>query len=137
MVNISWQIVLAVVGVIAGFVVTDRILERRGYGVRKRVNYVKIDALGEFLREKYLVNVAVLRGESRFVIGVDEFEIDEMRTALEVSRSDEILRISGSDYRYAVKRGDVFIYLHGKFISLEDFSEVWKIVQNALRGVED
>jgi len=135
-VNISWQIVLAVVGVIAGFIVTDRILERRGYGVRKKVNYVKIDTLGEFLREKYLVNVAVLMGDNRFVIGVDDFEIDEMRTALEISRSDEILRISGSDYRYAVKRGEAFIYIHGKFISLEDFSEVWKIIQNALRGVE-
>lgn len=137
MVNISWQIILAVVGVIAGFIVTDRILERKGYGVRKKVNYVKLDTLGKFLREKYLANVAVLRGENRFVIGVDDFEINEMKTALEVSRSDEILRISGSDYKYAVKRGDVFIYLHGKFISLEDFSELWKIIRNALKGVED
>lgn len=136
MVSISWQIILAVISVIAGFVITDRILERRGYGIRSKVANVNIDDLGDFLREKYLVNVAIIRGESKKALGVDDFEIDEMRTALEVSRSDEIITISDSDYKYAIKRGDVFIYLHGKFISLEDFSEVWMIVQNALRGVE-
>ncbi|WP_290597543.1 MULTISPECIES: hypothetical protein [unclassified Archaeoglobus] len=135
MVTISWQIVLAVIGVIVGFVVTDRILEKRGYGVKGKASNVSIDNLAEFLREKYLVNVAIVSEENKIAIGVDDFEIDEMRTALEVSRSDEILRISNSDYKYAVKRGNVFIYLHGKFISLEDFSQVWTIVQNALRGV--
>lgn len=136
MVTISWQIVLAVIGVIVGFVVTDRILEKRGYGVKGKISNVNIDNLAEFLREKYLVNVAIISGENKIAIGVDDFEIDEMRTTLEVSRSDEILRISNSDYKYAVKRGNVFIYLHGKFISLEDFSQVWTIVQNALREVE-
>lgn len=135
MVTISWQIILAVIGVIAGFVVTDKILERKGYGVKGKISNVSIDNLAEFLREKYLVNVAIISKEDKIVVGVDDSEIDETRMTLEVSRSDEILLISDSDYKYAVKRGDVFIYIHGKFLSLEDFSQVWTIVQNALRGV--
>jgi len=134
-VTISWQIILAVIGVIAGFVVTDKILERKGYGVKGKISNVSIDNLAEFLREKYLVNVAIISKEDKIVVGVDDSEIDETRMTLEVSRSDEILLISDSDYKYAVKRGDVFIYIHGKFLSLEDFSQVWTIVQNALRGV--
>ncbi len=135
MVDITWLIVLAVIGVIAGFLITDRLLESRGLTSKKRVVRVNLKDLGRYLRDKYLVNVAVISGNDRQMYGVDEFEVDEIMTTLSTSGSDEVLFISESDYRYATKRGDVLVYIHGKFLSLEDFSEVWLIVQNALREV--
>ncbi len=50
--------------------------------------------------------------------------------------SDEILIVSGSDYRYAVRQDGVFIFIKGKFVSLEDFSKVWKLVKSSLTEVE-
>ncbi|WP_202318423.1 hypothetical protein [Archaeoglobus neptunius] len=136
MIGISWQILLAVVSVIAGFVVTDKFLERKGFRVKKRGVHVTLENLARHLAERYLVKVAVITEDLHEVVDVDEYEVDEMRTALEVSRSDEILLIAGSDYRYAVKRGNAFVYVHGKFISLEDFSKLWLTVQNAFEGVK-
>lgn len=135
MVGITWLIILAVIGVIAGFLITDRLLESRGLTARRRAVRVNLRDLARFLRDKYLANVAVISGSDRQMLGVDEFEVDEIMTTLSTSGSDEVLFISESDYRYATKRGDVFVYLHGRFLSLEDFSEVWLIIQNALREV--
>ena len=133
--DITWLVILAVVGVVAGFLITDRLLESRRLTARKRTVHVKPKDLGKFLKDKYLTNVAVLSKNRRELIGVDEFEVNKMMTTLEASGSDEVLLISGSDYRYAVKRGDVFVYVHGKFLSLEDFSEVWTTIQTALKEV--
>jgi len=54
-------VILVVVGVIVGFILTDKILEKRGYRAKDRIAGVGIDELDKFLREKYLVNVAVIR----------------------------------------------------------------------------
>jgi len=54
-------VILVVVGVIVGFILTDKILEKRGYRAKDRIAGVSIDELDKFLREKYLVNVAVIR----------------------------------------------------------------------------
>jgi len=70
------------------------------------------------------------------MLGVDEFEVEEARMTLEVSGCNEIILIFNSDYKYAVKKDDVFIYLHGKFISLEHFSKLWMTVQSALKEVK-
>ncbi len=135
MVDITWMIVLAVIGVVAGFLITDKLLESRGLRARRRAVRVNLKDIGKFLRDKYLADVAVISGSDRQLLGVDEFEVDEIMTMLGTSGSDEVLFISGSDYRYATRRGDVFVYVHGRFLSLEDFSEVWLAVQNALREV--
>lgn len=136
MVSISWQIILAIAGVIAGFVITDRILDLKGYRGREVLRPMGLDELCDHLKSKYLVAVAAISGDRKIVEGVDEYEVDEIRTMMRSMGSDEILIVSGSDYRYAVRQDGVFIFIKGKFVSLEDFSKVWKLVKSSLTEVE-
>ncbi len=136
MVSITWQIILAIAGVIAGFVITDRILDLKGYRGREVLRPMGLDELCDHLKSKYLVAVAAISGDRKIVEGVDEYEVDEIRTMMRSMGSDEILIVSGSDYRYAVRQDGVFIFIKGKFVSLEDFSKVWKLVKSSLTGVE-
>ncbi len=136
MVGISWQIVFAIVGVIAGFVITDKILDRKGYRSKEIFRRMDIEELCSYLKERYLVNVAAIVGDKKIVEGVDDYELDEIRTLTRSMGADEILLVSGSDYKYAMKGNSVFIFIKGKFVSLEDFSKVWKLVKGCVVGVE-
>ncbi len=80
MVSISWQIILAIAGVIAGFVITDRILDLKGYRGREVLRPMGLDELCDHLKSKYLVAVAAISGDRKIVEGVDEYEVDEIRT---------------------------------------------------------
>jgi len=135
-VGISWQIVFAIVGVIAGFVITDKILDRKGYRSKEIFRRMDIEELCSYLKERYLVNVAAIVGDKKIVEGVDDYELDEIRTLMRSMGADEILLVSGSDYKYAMKGNGVFIFIKGKFVSLEDFSKVWKLVKGCVVGVE-
>ncbi len=136
MVGISWQIVFAIVGVIAGFVITDKILDRKGYRSKEIFRRMGIEELCGYLKERYLVNVAAIVGDKKIVEGVDDYELDEIRTLMRSMGADEILLVSGSDYKYAMRGNGVFIFVKGKFVSLEDFSKVWKLVKSSIVGVE-
>ncbi|MBO8178924.1 MAG: hypothetical protein H0Z19_00340 [Archaeoglobus sp.] len=136
MVGISWQILFAIVGVIAGFVLTDKILDRKGYRSREILRRMELEELCSHLKSKYLVNVAAITGDKKIVNGVDDYELDEIRTLMRSMGNDEILLVSGSDYKYAMARKGVFIFIKGKFVSLEDFSKVWKLVKTSILGVE-
>uniref|UniRef100_A0A7C3RHQ5 Uncharacterized protein n=1 Tax=Archaeoglobus fulgidus TaxID=2234 RepID=A0A7C3RHQ5_ARCFL len=136
MVDISWLIVFAVVGVIAGFVITDRILDRKGYRKKEILRRMELEDLCRYLKERYLVNVAAISEDKKIVEGVDDYELDEIRTLMRGMATDEILLVSGSDYRYAMREDGLFIFIKGKFVSLEDFSKVWKLVKSSLAGVE-
>ncbi len=136
MVGISWQIVFAIVGVIVGFVVTEKILDRKGYRSKEILRRMEIEELCGYLKERHLVNVAAIVGDKKIAEGVDDYELDEIRTLMGSMRADEILLVSGSDYKYAMKGNGVFIFVKGKFVSLEDFSKVWKLIKSSLAGVE-
>ena len=136
MVSISWQIVLAIVGVIAGFVVTDKILDRKGYRKKEILRPMELEELCSHLKAKYLVDVAAIAGDRKIVEGVDDYEVDEIRTLMRSMGTDEILLVSGSDYRYAMRGNGVFIFIKGKFVSFEDFSKVWKLVKSSITGVK-
>lgn len=135
MVGISWQIVLAVIGVVAGFVITDKILNMKGYRGREILRPMELEELCSHLMTKYLVSVAAIAGDKKIVEGVDDYEIDEIRTLMRSMGSEEILLVSGSDYRYAMRGNGIFIYIKGKFVSLEDFAKVWKLVKSSIAGV--
>jgi hypothetical protein len=135
-VGISWQIILAIIGVVAGFVISDRILDRKGYRRREILRPMELEELCSHLMAKYLVSVAAIAGNKRIVEGVDDYEIDEIRTLMRSMGTDEILLVSGSDYRYAMRGKGAFIFIKGKFVSFEDFAKVWKLVKSSLVGVE-
>jgi len=135
-VGISWQIVFAIVGVIAGFVITDKILDRKGYRSREILRRMELEELCSYLKERHLVNVAAIVGDKKIVEGVDDYELDEIRTLMRSMGTNEILLISGSDYKYAMRGNGVFIFIKGKFVSLEDFSKVWKLIKSSVVGVE-
>ncbi len=134
MIVITWQILLAIAGVIAGFVVTERILERRGY--RRRVKRVSIplDELPGYLKRKFLANSAVIVGKRKIVVEVEDEELEFLLNVLSSSGGDEIVVISGSDFAYITKKDDVVVFAKGKFISMRDFAELWLTVRQSLRG---
>jgi len=125
-----------VAGVIAGFVVAERILEKRGYRRREKGVSISLDELPEHLRKRFLASCAVLRPDGNVMVGVDSTEVEKLLETLSSAGSDEIVMISGSDYKYVTKKGDTVVYVRGKFISMRDFSELWITVRRALRGVE-
>ncbi len=132
MVGISWQIVLAIAGVISGFFVTEKVLERMGY--RKKEEYVSVDLeeLPKYLRDRFLVDVALVRPDGSVFLGVSESEVKEIEEKFE---ENEVILISGNNYTYMVKRGDVIVFVRGKFLSMKDFSDLWMTVRRSLGGV--
>lgn len=123
---------IAIVGVLAGFAVTEKIFERKGIRIRRRRIRVSLEELPDLLQTRHLIQSAVIYDDKKILRNVDEAEIERAVKTLEESGSDELVLISGSDFRYIARKNDVLIYLRGKFVSMRDFGEVWSIIQNSL-----
>jgi len=134
-INIIWQAVIAVIGVVTGFILTEKILERKGLRRRRLKIKVGFYDLPDYLESRYLLQSAIIHGDRVILKGVSIEEAEEALKILEKTGCSEIVLISGSDFRYATRRGSASVYLRGKFVSMRDFSEVWNIVQSSLQEV--
>lgn len=135
MVDIFWEIVLSFVGVIAGFLVAELLLDKIGLGIEVQKAKVSVNELPEYLNKKYLVNCAIMIGEKRKFSNLNEKEIAEMKKMVEETNYDEIAILKEGNCMLAIKKGNVLVFVRGKVISMRDLGEISEVVHRALRGV--
>ncbi|MEM4523604.1 MAG: hypothetical protein QXF29_00665 [Archaeoglobaceae archaeon] len=116
-----------------GFFIGENLLKRLGIEDRKRKPEIKLKDLQDYLRNRFLVNSALIYEGRKKLIGVDEVEVKRMEEMLENLKSDEIIIFNGKDCRFALRKGNVFIYVRGKIASLRDFVEIWEVVHGSMR----
>ncbi len=122
------------IGVVAGFVVTEKILEKRGYRRRAFKLNLKLEELPKYLEKRFLAKSAVVTPSNKVLVGVEENEVEKSLELLSSLSVNELVTVSGSDYTYITKFGDVVVFVKGKFASMRDLSEVWMVVHHVLRG---
>ncbi len=133
---ISWQILVAIIGVIIGFFLADKVLEKRGLKERKRKFSISLEELPKYLERKYLAKSAILSDKNRILVGVDAEEVERSVNLLSETQCRELLQVYDNDYVYVGKQNDYIIYVRGKFLSLKDFAEIWLIIRQTLRSEE-
>jgi len=131
---ISWQILVAIIGVIIGFFLADKVLEKRGFKERKRKFSISLEELPKYLERKYLAKSAILSDKNRILVGVDAEEVERSVNLLSEIQCKELLQVYDNDYVYVGKQNDYIIYVKGKFLSLKDFAEIWLIIRQTLRS---
>jgi hypothetical protein len=122
-----------VAGVASGFIVGEKILAKKGFRRARRRVKVSLFQLPEYLQKKYLVHCAVVTENGKKIVrGFDNGEIESLKVKLKSLGGNEILLIENSNYTYAIEKGETFILVRGRFISMRDFSEVWALIQSSL-----
>ncbi len=132
--KITWYILIAIAGVVIGFVVAERVLSKKGIRNRTKRVRVSVENLPDYLENKFLIKCSVLKNKNRVIGNLSENEIEEVLEKLDAIGSEEVVVIEGSDYCYAVRKDDIAVVVKGKFISMRDFSEVWSIIQASIFG---
>ncbi len=132
--GIFWELIVSSSGVIAGFFIGETLFKKLGFEEKKEKLELKPLELQEFLKNRFLVNSALITGEKRSLFGVDDVEVDEMLNLLKNLKSDELIIFNEDDCRFALKKGENFIYIRGKIASFRDLAKIWEIVQRSFRG---
>lgn len=134
MVRIFWEIILSTFGIGMGFFIGEKLLKKLGIEEDVKNVVLKTEEIPEYLKNKFLVNSALIDREKKKMIGIEEVEASEMRKLLEQMNADEIVIFQENDCRYALKEGKTFLYVRGRIASVKDLSEIWEIVHRSLRG---
>ncbi|MEM0202629.1 MAG: hypothetical protein QXO16_03375 [Archaeoglobaceae archaeon] len=135
MVRIFWEILISTFGVGLGFFIGENLLKKLGIGNKSQSVILKIEEIPEYLKNKFLVNSAVIDRERKKMIGIEEVEAMEMRKLLEQMNAEEVVIFQENDCRYALRHGKTFLYVRGRIASIKDLSEIWEVVHRSLRGV--
>ncbi|MEM0022560.1 MAG: hypothetical protein QXK44_03290 [Archaeoglobaceae archaeon] len=135
MVHIFWEILISTFGIGLGFFIGENLLKKLGIENKSQKVILKIEEIPEYLKNKFLVNSAVIDRERKKMIGIEEVEAMEMRKLLEQTNAEELVIFQENDCRYALKRGKTFLYVRGRIASIKDLSEIWEVVHRSLRGV--
>ncbi|OYT33900.1 hypothetical protein B6U96_14310, partial [Archaeoglobales archaeon ex4484_92] len=90
---ISWQILVAIIGVIIGFFLADKVLEKRGFKERKRKFSISLEELPKYLERKYLAKSAILSDKNRILVGVDAEEVERSVNLLSEIQCKELLQV--------------------------------------------
>lgn len=136
MVRILWELLISTFGVGLGFFIGENFLRKLGFENKKQKIILKISEIPEYLKNKFLVNSAIINGEKKRFLGLEEAEVLEMRNLLEQIGADEMVIFRENDCKYALKYGKTFLYVRGRITSLKDLSEIWEVVHRSFRGVE-
>lgn len=135
MVRIFWELLISTFGVGFGFFIGENLLKKLGIGNKRQKIILKLNEIPEYLKNKFLVNSAVIEGDRKKILGIEESEATEMWKLLEQMNAEEIVIFHENDCRYALRDGKTFLYVRGKVASLRDLSEISEIVHRSLRGV--
>jgi hypothetical protein len=132
--DIFWELIVSSSGVIVGFFIGETLFKKLGFEEKKEKLELKPGELQKFLKNRFLVNSALISGEKRSLFGVDDVEVDEMLNLLKNLKSDELIIFNRDDCRFALKKGENFIYIRGKIASFRDLAKIWEIVHRSFRG---
>lgn len=136
MVYIFWEIVLSVAGIGIGFFAGDFMLGRLGIKKGKQIQRLTLKEVPEYLKNKFLVNTAILVGEEKRILGLEEADVSEMKKIVEEMNCSEIVIFNENQCRFAIKKGNMFIYVRGKIASMKEVYEIWELIHRALREVK-
>jgi len=133
--NIFWEIMLSFVGVVAGFLVAEYVLDRIGIRVVSQKTKVSINELPDFLNRKFLMKCAIIIGEKKKFSNLEEHEIAEMKKLVEETSCNEIAIFKEENCKLAIRDGKVLVCVLGKVISMKDLAEISEVIHRSLRGV--
>jgi len=133
--NIFWEIVLSFVGVVAGFLVAEFVLDKIGVRVDTQKTKISISELPDYLSRKFLVNCAILIGEKKKFSNLEDQEIAEMKKLVEEMKCNEIAIFKEENCKLAIRDGKFLVCVRGKVVSMKDLAEISDIIRRSLRGV--
>jgi hypothetical protein len=133
--GIFWEIMLSFVGVVAGFLVAEFVLDKIGVRIDTQKTKVSINELPDLLNRKFLVNCAIFIGEKKKFSNLEEHEIAEMKKLVEETNCNEIAIFKEGNCKLAVRDGKVLVCVRGRIISMKDLAEISGIIHRSLRGV--
>ncbi|MEM1578047.1 MAG: hypothetical protein QXK70_05820 [Archaeoglobaceae archaeon] len=136
MVYIFWEIVLSVAGIGMGFFAGDFMLGRLGIKKGKQSQRLTLKEIPEYLKNKFLVNTAILAGGEKRIIGLEEVDVIEMKKIVEEMNCSEIVIFNENQCRFAIKKGNTFIYVRGRIASMRELYEIWEVIHRALTEVK-
>ncbi len=127
--GITLQILVAVAGVVIGFITMELVLRRRGFVRKRRVTRIDVKDIPKLLKERFLADSCIVFDGGRVSVGVSEREFDSALQMLESTGSRELVAIDGSEFKYVARFSNFSIYVRGNFVSMRDFSELWSIIR--------
>ncbi|MEM2176140.1 MAG: hypothetical protein QXN34_02260 [Archaeoglobaceae archaeon] len=133
---IFWEIVLSVAGIGMGFFAGDFMLGRLGIKKGKQSQRLTLKEIPEYLKNKFLVNTAILAGGEKRIIGLEEVDVIEMKKIVEEMNCSEIVIFNENQCRFAIKKGNTFIYVRGRIASMRELYEIWEVIHRALTEVK-
>lgn len=115
-----------------GFLIGEHIMKKKGLRARVEKRRLNLEELPKYLKEKYFADSYINIAGKKIVSGVDEKEFEEAMERLRLINSNEILIVSGNEFRYLIEKGKTSIYVKVKLISMRDFAEIWSLVRGVL-----
>ncbi|MCS7122267.1 MAG: hypothetical protein NZ895_06695 [Archaeoglobaceae archaeon] len=125
------EVLLAIVGVVVGFSIGELFTIKKGF--RQKRYKVKAEDLPKFLKEKFLADTFFLELKGLKVSeGVKSEEFDEVLKTIEQLKSKEIIMLNGEEVKYVANFPNAKVYVKAKFLSFQNFLEMWKVVKGAI-----
>lgn len=119
-----------------GFFAGDFMLGRLGIKKGKQSQRLTLKEIPEYLKNKFLVNTAILAGGEKRIIGLEEVDVIEMKKIVEEMNCSEIVIFNENQCRFAIKKGNTFIYVRGRIASMRELYEIWEVIHRALTEVK-
>ncbi|MQK95649.1 hypothetical protein [Escherichia coli] len=72
--RIFWEIILSTFGIGMGFFIGEKLLKKLGIGEDAKNVALKTEEIPEYLKNKFLVNSALIDREKKKIVGIEEVE---------------------------------------------------------------